>query len=88
MAAHFCNFEIFIEGSQVLLRPAPGLVRTCEIFENWGNPWQSLESSSYPVKDLKSLNCPGKDLSPLECQYGKLTNSLKKVLSNTDQHLM
>ena len=23
-------------------RTAPGLVRTCEIFENWGNPWQSL----------------------------------------------
>ena len=65
-----CNFEFFIEVSQGLLRTAPGLVRTCEIFENWGNPWQSLESLSYPVKDLESLSCPGKDLSPLECQYG------------------
>ena len=50
MAAPFCNFEFFMEISQVLLRPAPGLVRTCEIFENWGNPWQSLEYLSYPVK--------------------------------------
>ena len=65
-----CNFEFFIEVSQGLLRTAPGLVRTCEIFENWGNPWQSLESLSYPVKDLESLSCPGKNLSPLECQYG------------------
>ena len=61
------QLRIFHRG---LLRTAPGLVRTCEIFENWGNPWQSLESLSYPVKDLESLSCPGKDLSPLECQYG------------------
>ena len=65
-----------------LLRTGPGLVRTCEFSENWGNPNQSLESSSYPVKDLESLSCPdkdleslsypGKDLSPLECQYGQI----------------
>ena len=35
----------------------------CEIFENLGNPWQSLES----------LSCPGKDLSPLECKYGSFS---------------
>ena len=74
----------FIEVSQGLLRTAPGLVRTCEIFENWGNPWQSLESLSYPVKDLESLSCPGKDLSPLECQYGHSNNLVlrKELLFN------
>ena len=76
MAAPICNFEFFIEISQGMLRTAPGLVRTCEVFENWGNPWQSLESYSYPVKDLESLSCPGKDLSPLECQYG---NGFRKI---------
>ena len=61
-------------------RTAKDWTRTCEFSENWGNPWQSLESLTYPVKDLESLSYPGKDLeslsypgkdlSPLECQYG------------------
>ena len=48
-------------------------------FENWGNPWQSLESLSYPVKDLESLSCPDKDLSPLECHYWKLQGNLQII---------
>ena len=45
------NFEFFIEISQGLLSTEPGLVKT-PFFENWGNPWQSLEILSYPVKDF------------------------------------
>ena len=48
-----------------LLRTGRGLARTGEFSENWGNPWQSLESSSYPVKDLESLSYPIKDLDSL-----------------------
>ena len=69
MAALSCNFEFFIQISQGLLWTATGLVRSCETFENWGNPWQSLES----------LSCPGKDLSPLECQYGKVAKYCNRI---------
>ena len=51
MAAPICNFEFFIEISQGLLRTAPGLVRTCEIFENWGNP------KSLAVLRILELSC-------------------------------
>ena len=45
-----------------------------EIFENWGNSWQSLES----------LSCPGKDLSPLECQYGYFKFDFKIIIYHSN----
>ena len=54
-----------LDQSLPVLEISPGLIRTCECSENWGNPWQSLESLSYPVKDLESLSYPVKDLESL-----------------------
>ena len=62
MAAPNMQLRILtIEISQGALKTGPGLVRTCDFFENWENSCQSLESLSYTVEDLETLSCPNKD---------------------------